>query len=173
MRLDITQGIQRKGFDVPFDLAELWGEDRWHGDTIFFVRPVSFSGKYMLAGESVVVRGTARATVQSRCARCLAPALTAVSAEVEEVFVRDGGEATPEPQETYRYSGHVLELDEAVRSALLLELPSRVLCKEDCLGLCPRCGQDLNQKRCSCPKEIKGRNPFAALAALLDEDEEV
>ena len=59
MKLDITRGIQRKGIDVPFDLVDAWGEDHWSGDTITFVRPVSFSGTYMLADETVLVRGVA------------------------------------------------------------------------------------------------------------------
>ena len=173
MRLDITRGIQRKGIDVSFDLMEAWGEDRWNGDVISFARPVTFSGTYMLADETVVLRGTARALIESRCARCLSPALTEVSADVEEAFVRDTGEERQPGDDQYVYSGHVLELDDAVRPALLLELPSRVLCKEDCRGLCPQCGQDMNVQSCSCRREIEGRNPFAALASLLNEDEEV
>lgn len=73
MRLDITKGIQRKGVEVPFDLVESWGEDRWNGDTVTYLRPVSFSGTYMLADETVLVRGMACALIQSPCARCLAP----------------------------------------------------------------------------------------------------
>ena len=112
MKLDITRGIQKKGVDVPFDLVDSWGEDRWNGDTIAYVRPVVFSGTYMLADDTVLVRGTARARIQSPCARCLKPAFTDVIAEVDEAFRRDNGE---EPQATdddqYTYSGHVLELD--------------------------------------------------------------
>ena len=69
MKLDITKGIQRKGIDMPFDLLEAWGEDRWSGDVITYVRPVSFSGTYMLADETVIVRGVARAQIESPCAR--------------------------------------------------------------------------------------------------------
>ena len=76
-------------------------------------------------------------------------------------------------EDTYTYSGHVLELDEAVRTALLLEMPTRVLCKPTCRGLCPQCGQDLNINACSCQKDLPRRNPFSALASLLNEDEEV
>ena len=173
MKLDITRGIQRKGIDVPFDLVDAWGEDHWSGDTITFVRPVSFSGTYMLADETVLVRGVARAVIQSPCARCLKPTLTPVEAEIDEAFVRDKGQEREADDDQYMYSGHVLELDEAVRTALLLELPSRILCKADCRGLCAQCGQDLNVQACSCQKDLIHRNPFSALASLLNEDEEV
>ena len=173
MKLDITKGIQRKGFDVPFDLSDVWGEDHWNGDTISYVRPVSFSGTYMLADETVIVRGIARAVIESPCARCLKPTETNIEAEFDEAFIRDTGEEREADDDQYMYSGHVLELDEAVRTALLLEMPSRVLCKEDCLGLCDQCGADLNINACSCQKDLTRRNPFSALASLLNEDEEV
>ena len=173
MKLDITKGIQGKGIDVPFELTDVWGEDHWNGDTIAYVRPISFSGAYMLADETVIVRGIARARIESPCARCLAPAFTDVTAEVDEAFLRDRGEEREPGDDQYRYTGHVLELDEAVRTALLLELPSRILCREDCRGLCPRCGQNLNINECSCQKDQPRRNPFSALASLLNEDEEV
>ena len=173
MKLDITKGIQRKGVDVPFDLEDTWGEDHWNGDTIAYIRPVSFSGTYMLADETVIVRGIARAVIESPCARCLAATETSVEAEVEEAFIRDKGEVRAADDDQYMYSGHVLELDEAVRTALLLEMPSRVLCKEDCKGLCDQCGANLNINECSCQKDLTHRNPFSALASLLNEDEEV
>ena len=173
MKLDITRGIQRKGIDVPFALVDVWGEDHWNGDTISYVRPVSLSGTYMLADETVIVRGVARAVIQSPCARCLEPTDTEVEAELEEAFIRDTGEPLEADADQYMYSGHVLELDEAVRTALLLEMPSRILCKEDCRGLCDQCGANLNTNECSCQKDLTHRNPFSALASLLNEDEEV
>ena len=173
MKLDITKGIQKKGVDVRFDLEDAWGEDRWNGDTIVYVGPVSVSGTYMLADETVIVRGVARAVIESPCARCLKATEISVEAEVEEAFIRDKGEEREADDDQYMYSGHVLELDEAVRTALLLEMPSRVLCKEDCRGLCDQCGADLNINECSCQKDLTHRNPFSALASLLNEDEEV
>ena len=117
MKLDITKGIQRKGFDVPFDLTDVWGEDHWNGDTISYIRPVSFSGTYMLADETVIVRGIARAVIESPCARCLVPTQTKIEAEFDEAFLRDTGEEREADDDQYMYSGHVLELDEAVRTA--------------------------------------------------------
>ncbi|MBQ4608728.1 MAG: DUF177 domain-containing protein [Clostridia bacterium] len=173
MKLDITKGIQRKGIDVPFEIEDAWGEDHWNGDTISYVRPVSFSGTYMLADETVIVRGVARAVIESPCARCLAPTETSVEAEVSEAFIRDIGQEREADDDQYMYSGHVLELDEAVRTSLLLELPTRILCKEDCRGYCSQCGANLNINECSCQKDLTHRNPFSALASLLNEDEEV
>jgi len=175
MKLDITKGIQRKGVSVDAQLSDVWGEDRWNGDTIAYAGPVVFTGSYMLADETVIVRGIASADISSNCARCAGPAMTHVTAELEEAYVRDTGDERMEAldEDQYTYSGHVLELDDAVRTALLLELPSRILCKEDCKGLCSQCGADLNINECSCQKDLTRKNPFSALASLLNEDEEV
>ncbi len=186
MKLDVTRGIQSKGIDVPFDLEEIWGEDRWGGDTVRYVRPVRLSGTYMITGDTVVIDAEVRTAVESRCARCLSPAVTEVAAEVREAFVRETEEtaAKAPEEEQYTYQGHVLDLTDAVRSAVLLEVPSRVLCREDCRGLCDQCGANLNLAMCSCQKDLTRRNPFSALASLaaewsdspqtvLNQDEEV
>ena len=175
MKLDITRGIQRKGIDVPFELEETWSEDSWGGDTISFPRPVRLSGSYLIAEDTVVVNATAEALVQSRCARCLAPAFTEVSAPVNEAFVRrkEGADSPADP-DTYIYEGHEIDLTEAVRACVLLEVPARVLCRPDCRGLCPVCGADLNVSPCTCQKDSASRNPFSALeirAAFSNGDE--
>ena len=168
MKLDITRGVQTKGIDVPFTLEETWGEDRWGGDTVRYVSPVRLSGTYMITGETVVINAQAQTVVESRCARCLAPALTEVSAPVSEAFVRETeGEETAEEQ--YTYQGHVLDLTDAVRTSVLLEVPTRILCREDCKGLCDQCGANLNVTTCSCRKESLYRNPFQALAERMEE----
>ena len=168
MKLDITRGVQTKGIDVPFTLEETWGEDRWGGDTVRYVSPVRLSGTYMITGETGVINAQAQTVVESRCARCLAPALTEVSAPVSEAFVRETEGEEP-AEEQYTYQGHVLDLTDAVRTSVLLEVPTRILCREDCKGLCDQCGANLNVTTCSCRKESLYRNPFQALAERMEE----
>jgi uncharacterized protein len=62
---------------------------------------------------------------------------------------------------------HQLDLSEALRQRLLLELPMRSLCREDCPGLCPQCGHDLSLGPCNCQPEIDAR--WSALAELLEQ----
>ncbi|MBQ9010381.1 MAG: DUF177 domain-containing protein [Clostridia bacterium] len=174
MKLDITKGIQRNGIEMPFELSESFPEDSWNGDTVRFAEPVTFSGTYMISEETVIIRGIAETVIEGPCARCLETARMPVRTELSEAYVRDKGEEIiPLDEEQYRYQGHILDLYEAVRTALLLELPTQFLCKEDCKGLCPVCGTNLNYNTCSCQKDIPRRNPFSALAAMLNEDEEV
>ena len=62
----------------------------------------------------------------------------------------------------------MLELDEPLTEAVILEFPMKNLCREDCKGLCPNCGQDLNEGSCTCSKmEMDPR--MAGFAKLLEE----
>jgi uncharacterized protein len=63
---------------------------------------------------------------------------------------RGDGEAPGEDEETYPLVGEHLDLRPLVRDALLLELPIAPLCRDDCRGLCPTCGADLNEGTCAC-----------------------
>ena len=60
-----------------------------------------------------------------------------------------------------------------MRDALLLELPYRFLCSEDCKGLCSNCGINLNLGTCTCHEEEEVTNPFSALKAIVQNNEEV
>ena len=76
----------------------------------------------------------------------------------------NGGE--PDGDEYVLAPDGKVELDELLREDVLLDLPGKFLCREDCKGLCPRCGKNLNQGDCGCPKqEVDPR--LAALQALL------
>ena len=65
----------------------------------------------------------------------------------------------------------ILDVEELARTLFYLELPQRVLCKDDCKGLCPVCGTDLNLSTCSC-KQVKKGNGLEGLKKLLDNYEE-
>ena len=94
--------------------------------------------------EGVLVSGTARASVTGECVRCLDPLDDEVEAGFQELYVypdRDSDE------ETLRLEGDLLDLEPAVRDAVVLALPLQPLCREDCPGLCPECGFRLVEDR--------------------------
>ena len=172
MILDITPGIQHKGYDFPFELEEAWPEDFWGGDAIAYEESVRVSGVYRITEEIVIVEATAEAAILAPCARCLTMTRVPVRAALSEAYARrrEGDPKAPEIlEEQYLYQGHTLDLTDAVRVALLQELPSRILCGEDCKGLCDVCGCNLNTTTCSCQKDAFDRNPFSALASLARE----
>ena len=124
-------------------------------------------------GERVRLRGELRAEVELHCDRCARAITTPVAVEFDVEYVPQA--AATDDQELAElqaddltssvYEGDALDIDELAREQLLLALPMRLLCREDCKGLCPQCGVDLNQQTCSCEhQEIDPR--WSALAAM-------
>jgi uncharacterized protein len=87
--------------------------------------------------DGVLVTGTVRAPLAGECARCLAEFAAATEVRFTELFSRDADE---EDADGYRLDGDLLDLEPALRDALVLELPLAPLCAEDCPGLCSECG---------------------------------
>ncbi|HEX2849996.1 MAG TPA: DUF177 domain-containing protein [Acidimicrobiales bacterium] len=96
-------------------------------------------------GRTIEAVGTVSAPWQGQCRRCLKPVNGEAHAEVREIF-----EEEPVEEETYPLRHETVDLEPMAREAIVLELPVAPLCKEDCLGLCPECGADLNEAACSC-----------------------
>jgi uncharacterized protein len=117
----------------------------------------------------VVVTGTVASTWEGECRRCLRLVTAPLVATVREVFeraprVRDE-DLDDDEAETYPLSGDLVDLTPMARDALLLELPLAPLCREDCEGLCPRCGADRREQPCDCIDQ-PGHPVWAALATL-------
>ena len=88
----------------------------------------------------------------------------AVETAVDETFVRAENASTD--SDAYPIAGTEIELMDLVKDAVVLDLPMRFLCKEDCKGLCPKCGANRNEHPCNC-LEGDDDNPFAALRDLF------
>jgi uncharacterized protein len=122
-------------------------------------RPVGSGG--------VLVTGEVGAELEFSCRRCLAPARRTVREEVE-IYLRPAEERGDEDDaESYFLDPGAAEvsLADPVREQLLLELPEFVECSEECRGLCPQCGADLNRGDCSCEPE-RDPGPWDALRKL-------
>lgn len=116
--------------------------------------------------EGVLVTGSVDAKPELECARCLTSFGSDLSVEVTELFAAAGHEVA-EGEDTYEVEGDTIDLEPLLRDAVTLALPLNPLCREDCRGLCARCGTDLNAGECDCTEdEIDPR--WAELAVLRD-----
>jgi uncharacterized protein len=102
-------------------------------------------------GDGVFVRGTLRTTVRLACRRCLSPVERRVEATLDLLYLEKVEEDELDG-EVYRLPerGDELDLTAAVREHLLLDVPEYGLCSEECRGLCPTCGANLNEGDCDC-----------------------
>lgn len=152
--------------DAPVATAgSIPADDPLFGDVGFTLgRAVDVDGRLVESGPGRYYwQAELGACVETTCRRCLAPVSVDVDADVRVLFTEDAQADDPSayvipPQATE------LDLGATVREELILAVPEYVLCRDDCRGLCPRCGTDLNQGPCSCEPEPDPR--WAALDAL-------
>ena len=118
------------------------------------------------------LKGSFAGTFQVPCARCVEPVVIPLSAEFDLIFRPSQADSeplersitAPETEIGY-YQGDSLLLEDVLREQVLLSLPGRTLCKPDCKGLCPRCGENRNSTACTC-EEGPADPRWEALAGL-------
>jgi uncharacterized protein len=150
-------------FPVLCDLVE--------HETVSFRGEIRVEFVAALVGVLVEVEGTLWCTVVLPCGRCLQPVEQVLEVPLLLSFSRQSSadplleeerELTEEEVGLIAFEGDKIDLRSSVEQELLMALPQHLLCRDDCAGLCPVCGTDLNDQRCGCtPPQFHG-----ALAAL-------
>jgi uncharacterized protein len=128
-----------------------------------FPDPVMAEVRFELAGSEVRASGWAETVAVGCCVRCLGEARMTLRGRMEVLFEHNPDLLKPQVRNLGTEDGSIVYFDgESVcadgemREALLIELPPLPLCRADCLGLCPRCGADLNAGPCGCPPDDGG-----------------
>jgi uncharacterized protein len=113
--------------------------------------PVSVDGRLQATGAGEYFwRARVQADVRSDCRRCLTDVVRHVDEELDVLFSDDPDAAEDPAVYLLPPSAAVIDLGNVVREELALAVPPYPLCREDCAGLCPRCGADLNAGVCAC-----------------------
>ena len=164
-------------------VGDVTGEELELAETDAILRgPVSVSLDLMKADDMIAVTGVLEGTVVRQCVRCLKEYDDAVAFSVHAAFAREGKEskvgarqlkpgeprkgrsgatkteadveAEDEGDDRYFYQGDHIELAPMLREHIILASPMQPRCRENCVGLCARCGKDLNEGPCQCPAEV-------------------
>lgn len=109
--------------------------------------------------DGILVRGELTTVVELQCDRCLEPFIQGVEFKIEEEFhpaidMSTGAQLSYDGEETRIDEHHILDLTELIRQSIFLALPMHPVCRLDCLGLCNRCGQNLNEGPCNCEESM-------------------
>jgi uncharacterized protein len=121
------------------------------GERLF--REFAFEGSLMRAGEHIEIRGSLTGLLETACDRCLERFDREMRAQLEVRALCGGGGANGDaPEGVVRLAPGATELDLTghLREAALLEIPIKNLCREECRGLCSRCGVNRNREVCEC-----------------------
>ena len=165
MLLGLSKIIDCPGASVSFstsvDLSDLC-----YGVSYPVSEPVWAQGTVRNTAGVLVMTGDIRTTIHGTCDRCANDFDRDVNIPIDVVLVTEMANEENEDEWVFPLEGDSADLDDIVRTVFVLNLDSKLLCKEDCKGLCRRCGTNLNDGPCNCQKELDPR--FAALKQLLE-----
>ena len=118
-------------------------------------------GKHKVV-QDIRVKGKLETSLEVACARCLEPVVHQVERSFDLLYRPLGTDAgheelsvTDAEAEIGYYQGEGLLLEDTLREQVLLALPLKTICREDCKGLCPHCGKNLNESQCSCAEQFE------------------
>ena len=165
MRLDLSPIVDRPGeslsYSVSVDLSDLV-----YGTSKPVSEPVKLEGTVRNTAGVLVMKGMISTCIHGTCDRCASEFDRDVEIPVDAVLVSELANEENEDEWVFPMEADAADLEEIVRTIFVLNMDSKLLCKEDCAGLCCRCGKNLNDGPCTCQKELDPR--FAALKQLLD-----
>ena len=143
-------------------------------DDSAFAEPLVWSVDVTNTGSALLVEGTVTGTGICGCSRCLEDVVHEFSGDIEGYFLIEGAGSADEDDDDdlgedefdVLPDDNIIDLVPLIKAALIIDAPEQPLCKEDCAGLCPQCGSNLNEGPCGCDEPIDPLNPFSVLAGL-------
>ena len=165
MLIDLREIIGVPGGRVSFDY-EPDLSDAALGSVVRIMQPSRAAGNVTNRAGALRFSAIADVICVCVCARCLKEFEYPVHQQIT-AYLTEGGEDGDDP-DSYLLQGDMVDVDEIVVTEFILGLDERNMCREDCAGLCERCGADLNDGPCGCNSEIDPR--FAVLGQLKFDD---
>jgi len=161
---EIEEGNSARELDFrPEDIA-------LESELVKFIGPVKAMMTMFKQDDNVYIKAELSVLIEAECARCLKPVRETLKGTLENQYQPESTREDFDDIGIAYYSGEYVELSDDFRESLLLELPTRILCSEDCKGLCHQCGQNLNEGKCSCLPETEPvrASKFAELFESLE-----
>jgi uncharacterized protein len=167
LRVDLRELAQGRAVETRGELKQ--DDPVLDGTEVRLQQPVGVQGRLQAIGDGRFYwQGTARTVAAGECRRCLTPVETPLQLEIGALFTQDP-DAQDDP-DSYPVAPDATEVDvtPAVREELVLAAPRYVVCRDDCKGICPQCGKDLNAGPCACAPVTDARwQPLKALKDML------
>ena len=165
MLLGLSKIIDCPGGSVPFSTTVNLS-DLKYGNCYPVCEPVQAEGVVRNTAGVLVMTGSIQTCIHGVCDRCTAEFTEDLEIPLDVVLVTELADEGNEDEWVFPLEGDCANLEDIVRTVFVLNLDSKLLCREDCKGLCCQCGKNLNDGPCDCQKEPDPR--FAALRQLLD-----
>lgn len=164
--IELEPVFNNEGFKQSLDFSIDMSECEYNGGYPFS-EPVHITGELKNSVGVVSINATADFTLNLTCDRCAAEFVRSFSVPVEHILVTEVNNDSND--ELIVVDSFHFDIEPLVNEDIFLYLPNKVLCREDCLGICGRCGKDLNEGPCNCGREYDPR--WDVLQQLLEDDE--
>ena len=149
MELNLLSILNCDGKRLPIDVSMELNQSE--NDDFRILGEVTLKGEIVNVGGSLELSANGCAKLERVCDRCTETYHTELSFPVEERMKKtDAAESGTEDPDIFLIEGSSIDLAELTYIGLCLNIPVKSLCREECKGLCSRCGQNLNQGSCSC-----------------------
>ena len=165
MKLDLKYLAREPGAVLPFERELDLSPVEWSGQRPF-ARTVSITGRVRNMAGAMVLTARLSCVLSLVCDRCARPFEREKTVEYETLLAAELENGESDDIVLLDADGS-LDLDGLMEEIFLLEMDTKNLCDQDCKGLCPGCGADLNRESCRCKKEPDPR--LAKLARLLED----
>ena len=165
MLLSLSKIIQTPDGVLPFETS-LDLSDLCFGESRPAQEPVLAKGTVRNTAGVLVMKGEISTCIHGICDRCASAFDRQVEMPIDVVLVTELANEENEDEWVFPLEATAADLADIVRTVFVLNMDSKLLCKDDCKGLCCKCGKNLNDGPCGCQKELDPR--FAALKQLLD-----
>ena len=153
MKINVSTAMSAVGSRQTFSLKIRAEELAITHGQLQVVDDILVKGFVINNGRMLEVKGTISALIHEVCNRCLDEFNLPLTVEFEENFRQAGNSEFEDSEDLNYFEGDSIDITEAVRENLLLAQPLKPLCSENCKGLCPHCGVNLNKTVCNCVSE--------------------
>lgn len=172
MKFDLTPVLKNSGASLDIVFDETLDMIKDGIGTVVFTGPVHVEGKVKNFNDMLELDVNASVPYMTQCDRCCESLTGTVEVHIREDIAETptGPDTTlPVDDDKYFFTGHSLYLDVIVSEALLLGTPVYNLCRDNCLGLCPLCGANLNSAACACASQSKVDPRLEVLTQFTDQ----
>jgi uncharacterized protein len=146
MKVDLSDIIRVNGASKELDFEEEPSE-REPAEGCLLDGKLSFTGTLTNTNGILQLKGRLKAAYSSECFRCLGEVKKDMDLRINENFINSGEDEQPD---MYTFEGKMLDIGKALNDNIILNLPMKQLCSDDCKGLCGSCGTNLNETQCNC-----------------------
>ena len=151
MKINIASVLRNDGASKTFSGELELGTFDYIGSTLSFENPLKIEGLVKNIGGAIDITATVTGDYKTDCSRCGKGVCEKL---VADLFESLDSEFTDIDDECITVNGNVIDISGSIEAAVFGSIPMQFLCKDDCKGLCPVCGIDLNENECNCEVEV-------------------